>query len=125
METADRHSWARRIVFEGESLPGTAFAIDHLGTLPGLSDEASEWLWRFTICVGCTKSDDSVRIIRVVSETMDRFAASRPHLLATLPARFNGPFDDQVLDEWLFALRTMLRIAQRQPRCSWTSPGGG
>jgi hypothetical protein len=121
MEESERHPWARPIVFEGVTLPGTAFAIDHLARLPGLSDEASEWLWRFTICCGRINSDDSARIVRVVSETLHATEASRSHLLATLPSHFDGPFDEEVLADWLLTLRTILNIARGQVRCSWTS----
>jgi hypothetical protein len=121
METSTRHAWARPIVFEGVTLPGTASAIDHLARLPGLSDEASEWLWRFTICCGRVNSDDSTRIVRLVAEILHATEGSRSYLLATLPAYFDGPLDEQVLTDWLLTLRTILNIAQSQPRCSWTS----
>jgi hypothetical protein len=121
MTTASRHRWARPIIFEGIELPGTALAIDHLGKEPEVSEEASAWLWRFTICVGVTNRDSVENVIRFAGEALDVATRHRERLLRDIPARFDGPFDAGVLDEWVSALRTMIDVARRREQCSWTS----
>jgi hypothetical protein len=125
MKTAIRHRWARPILFEGVELPGTAFAIGHLGKEPELSEEASAWLWRFTICAGCTNRDASDNVVRFAGEALDLATRFRGRLLRDVPARFDGPFDAQVIDEWVHSLRTIIDIARSREQCSWTSPDAG
>jgi hypothetical protein len=125
MKTANRHPWARPIIFEGVELPGTAFAIDHLGKEPEMSQEASAWLWRFTICAGVTNQDSADNVIRFASEALDVAMRFRERLLREVPARFEGPFDSQVIDEWVYTLRTIIEISRTQRQCSWTSPDAG
>ena len=117
-----RHPRARSISFEGTELPPTTIAIDHLGKAPDISEAASRWLWRFTICVGVTKRDTSANVIRYATEALDVATRSRERLLQTIPAHFDGPFDAAVLDEWADALRTIIRIARDRHHCSWTAP---
>jgi hypothetical protein len=65
-QPSTKKDWRRPIVFEGIELPVTAIAIDHLGmygNLPGISEAASEFLWRFTICVGRPHTIESEVII--------------------------------------------------------------
>ena len=94
MKTSNRHRRARTILFERVELPGTAFAIDHLGAEPEMSEEASVWLWRFTICVGVTNRDSAANVIRFAGEALDVATRHRERLLRELPARFDGPFDE-------------------------------
>ena len=122
MHLAIRHPWARPIIFEGVELPGTTFAIDHLGKEPEMSEEGSVWIWRFTICAGIVKRDSSENVIRFATEALDIAMRFRDRLLREVPARFDGPFDEMVIDEWVFSLRTIIKIAGTQPYCSWTSP---
>jgi hypothetical protein len=122
VETLSRHDWARPIVFEGVELPGTVFAIDHLGKEPELSVEASEWIWRFTVCVGVMKRDSSENIIRYAGEALDVATRFRERLLCEMPVRFDGPFDEQVLREWVYSLLKMIEIAASRSFCAWTSP---
>jgi hypothetical protein len=121
MSTATHHPWARTIVFDGHPLPATAIAIDHLGREPEMSEAASAWLWRFTICVGVTKSDRSENVIRFATEALDFASRYRNRLLRDIPSRFDGPFDAAVLDEWVTALTTMIDIARTRDVCSWTA----
>ncbi len=125
MKTANRHPWARPIVFEGVELPGTVFAIDHLCKEPEISEEASAWLWRFTICAGVTNRDSAENVIRFAGEALDVATRFRERLLQEVPARFDGPFDAQVIDEWVYSLRTMIDMARSRRQCSWTSPDAG
>ena len=98
------------------------FAIDHLGKEPEMSEEASVWLWRFTIFAGVLKRDTSENVIRSASEALDIATRCRGRLLQNLPGRFDGPFDEQVLDEWVHGLRTIINVARTRQECSWTSP---
>ena len=125
MKSPTRHRWARPIIFEGVELPGTTFAIDHLGKEPEASEEASGWLWQFTICVGVARQDSSANVIRFAGEALELATRFRERLLRDLPGRFDGPFDAAVLDEWVFALRTIIDIARNREICSWTAPDVG
>ena len=120
MPRAYRHDWERPIFFEGVELPGSAIAIDTLGMyghLPEMSEEASLWLWQFTICVGVEKCDDSSKIILLVEEVLELVTTNRARLLERLK-----PKDEQTLDEWISTLRTLLEVARQKPFCSWTAP---
>lgn len=121
MDTSSRHQWARCLLFEGVELPPSAFAIDHLAREPEISEEASVWLWRFTICVGVTNRDNSQNVIRYASEALDIATRFRERLLLTVPARFDGPFDAQVIDEWIMSLKTIIELARNTVECSWTA----
>ncbi len=115
-----RYEWERPIFFEGIELPGSAIEIDVLGMyghLPEMSEEASLWLWHFTICVGVEKSDESAKIIPLVREVLGLVTANRSRLLNRLKQT-----DGQTLDEWILTLNTILEVAGRQPYCTWTAP---
>lgn len=96
-------------------------AIDHLGKEPEISEEASIWLWRFTVCVGITKSDTSENVIRFAGEALEIAQRFRARLLREIPARFDGLFDAKVHGDWVYSLSTMIEIARRRDRCSWTA----
>ncbi len=96
--------WMTSIVFEGEELSPISIAIDHLGmygNLPGLSEEISEWLWKFTICRGVNKEDKSVNINLNVIELLSMIKIHRHHLLENVPLHFDGEFLNIHLDMWI------------------------
>lgn len=117
--------WHRPIVFEGVELPGVAIAIDHLGmygNLPGLPENTSDWLWRFTICVGVNKAASSEEIIQHASCTLELAEKHREDLLHSVPKQYGSEFDSDVLDAWLWTLRELITIAQTRTTCQWSSP---
>lgn len=120
-----KNEWRRPIIFEGVELPSSAIAIDHLGmydNLPEMSEPTSEFLWRFTICVGRPRTVESAVIVRHCSEALALAESSHDRLMATVPAHWDGPFDPDVIDEWISTLRTVVSIAAKQSQCSWEAP---
>jgi hypothetical protein len=120
-----KKDWRRPIIFEGVELPLSAIAIDHLGmygNLPDMSEPTSEFLWRFTVCVGRPLTVESEVVIRHCSEALALAESSRERLIVTVPAHWDGPFDSSVVDEWISALRTILSIAATRPQCTWEAP---
>ena len=116
--------WERTIFFEGVALPRTAIAIDHLAfydNLPEMSEATAEWLWRFTICVGVSRSDTSENILLHVTESRDLLYMFRDRLLKSVPKHYDNTFKPSVLDSWLFALQTMVDVAQSHTHCSWVA----
>jgi hypothetical protein len=124
-QAGTKKDWRRPIVFEGIELPVTAMGIDHLGmydNLPGLSEAASEFLWRFTVCVGRPQTSDSEIIVRYCSETLMLVEKHRDRLVLSVPKHWDGGFDPAIIDDWVVALKTMLDIAVRRSRCTWEAP---
>ena len=120
-----KRDWKRSIIFEGVELPGSAIAIDHLGmygNLPGISEAASEWLWRLTICVGCPKTENSEVITLHASEALRLAEHFRNRLIQTVPEKFTEPFESQIIDEWINALRIIIEVASTRHQCTWESP---
>ena len=120
-----KKDWRRPIVFEGVELPSSAIAIDHLGmygNLPDMSEPTSEFLWRFTICVGRPLTVESEVVIRHCSEALALTENSKDRLILTVPAHWDGPFDSSVVDEWISTLRTIVGIAAKQSQCTWEAP---
>ncbi len=119
--TADFH----RIIFEGTELPNSAIHLDHLGmynNLPGVSEAASEWIWRFVICVGKPCRDTSANVIRHSTELLDLAIEHRAHLLENFPKKFTGIFTEKVYQELIASLMTMIERARRRTECHWTAP---
>ena len=117
--------WQRPILFEDFALPETAIAIDHLGmydNLPEMSEATSEWLWRFTICVGRPRTDASENIHRHVSETLNLSCQFRERLLQTVPKHFDETFEPAVLDSWQQALQKIMEISASRSQCTWEVP---
>jgi len=119
------HFQGHRIIFEGHELPKAALHLDHLGmygNLPGISDETSEWLWRFPICLGHTREDSSDRVIRYASETLQLCLQHKDHLLANFAAHFAGKLEPVFYDDWVWCLNHMISIAKDRPQCHWVAP---
>lgn len=117
--------WRRPIIFEGTELPDVTIAIDHLGmhdNLPGISEETSEWLWHFTVCVGRKKTDDSATVLLRATEALNLAKQHRDNLKQTVPKHFQGPLEPEVIDDWIAALETIVGIASTCESCSWEAP---
>jgi hypothetical protein len=117
--------WERTIIFEGVDLPGCAIAIDHLGrsdNLPEMSEATSQWLWRFTICVGRPRSCDSKTICNHVGEALELTERFRERLVETVARHYDDTFTPKVIYDWLLTLRTILRIASSREECNWIAP---
>jgi len=120
-----KKDWRRPIVFEGVELPVTAIAISHLGmyeNLPGLSEATSEFLWRFTVCVGRPLTIESEVIRGHCSEALSLVEKHREQLAVRISKHWDGVFDPPIIDEWILVLQTMLDIAAKQPYCTWEAP---
>ena len=114
--------WAIPIRFERVELSPLAIVIDHLGlheNLPGLSEEASLWLWRFTICRGRYRTDSTENILKVTKEVMDLITKNRLRLLESVPKRFDGPFTHEHLDLWISDLENIQNLCQGKQECTW------
>lgn len=118
-------NWRRPILFEGVELPDVCIAIDHLGlhdNLPEMSEATSEWLWRFTVCVGRSRTAESAVILHHCSEALRLTEQFRSRLVTTVPEHFQGQFDPVVIDQWIGALKTIIEIASTRSECSWEAP---
>jgi hypothetical protein len=116
--------WMTPIIFEGVELSPISIAIDHLGmygNLPELSDECSEWLWRFTICHGVSKEGSSKKIRRIVNDVLSQVKSNKDHLLSNVPLKFDGKFSETHLKMWTNDLETMLSLAIDKDVCQWTA----
>lgn len=117
--------WRRPIIFEGVELPPEAIAIDHLGmydNLPGISAEASEWLWQFCICVGRPRTEQSDIIRRHAIETLELVNRNRSELPARVARQFDESFEDSIIETWIESLETMIEIGATTNECTWEAP---
>ena len=122
MTSLESKEWAIPIRFESVELSPLAIVIDHLGmheNLPGLSEEASLWLWRFTICRGRYRTDSTENILKVTKEVMQLITENRLHLLESMPKRFDGPFTHEHLDLWISDLENIRNLCQGKEECTW------
>ncbi len=118
-----KYEWESPIYFEGIALPGVTIAIDHINesNIPDLSPNTAKWLWRFTICSGVTNKDNSQNIIKCANEALISIRTHRNHLMRVLPAKWDGKFDESVIDEWEFALVKIIEVASGREFCEWYS----
>ena len=118
--------WMTPIIFEGVGLSPISIAIDHLGlygNLPDISEECSEWLWRFTICHGVNMEGESKIITQYVTEVLSLLKANKAHLLQNIPLRFDGNFTETHLNMWISDLETILSLCANKTICHWTAKG--
>ncbi len=116
--------WMAPIIFEGIELSPISIAIDQLGmreNLPEISEDASKWLWKFTICRGVKNTDLSVNIKKHVEETLLLVNSRREHLLKCVPKQFDGDFTDYHLNLWTSDLKIILEVCENKTRCTWTA----
>ena len=116
--------WMVPIFFEGIELSPISIAIDQLGmhhNLPQISEEASKWLWRFTICRGVNKNDQGETVFKHVSETLFLTKKTREDLLVRVPHTFDGDFTETHLDMWINDLETILEACKDKEMCCWTA----
>lgn len=119
------HFLRHRIVFEGVTLPKAALLLDHLGmydNLPTISEETSEWCWRFTICIGRTRTDASENVVAYASELLNGCRSSKHRLMENFAKHFTGQTEPQFFDEWIWTLEKITEIARSRDSCSWEAP---
>ena len=112
-------------MFEGVDLPQEAIAIDHLGmydNLPGISEEASEWLWKFCVCVGRTRTDRSDVIRRHAIETLELIHRNRRELPERVAKHFDESFEASFIDRWVDTLEAIIEICGSRDECAWEAP---
>lgn len=114
--------WAVQILFEGVALSPLSIAIDHLGkheNLPKISEEASLWLWQFSVCRGRSRTDKSEKIQAIVSEVLQLINEDKQQLIKSIRRNFDGPFTEEHLDLWIQDLEAILRLSHGKEKCTW------
>ena len=122
--TIELKEWAIPIRFEGVDLSPISIVIDHLGmygNLPGISEEASLWLWQFTICRGRQRTDSAETIEKIVTEILTLVKHNRKHVLDSVPKHFDGSFTEEHLNFWIADLEMMLSLCKGKSKCAWGS----
>jgi hypothetical protein len=116
----------RPITFEGVTFRSSVMGISVLEPIiPEMDDESAEWIWRFPICSGTTKSAPAALCHRSVTKIIDLMLEHREAVLAGIVERFSdAPFDvEGIYSEWVSALTTIQRITRdRFDDCSWSAP---
>ncbi len=116
--------WMTPIIFEGIELSPISIAIDHLGmydNLPELSDECSEWLWRFTTCHGLMMKEPAEKVRQMAVEALSQVQNNKDHLVNNVPRLFDGEFTETHLNMWVDDLEKILSLTRDRDTCHWTA----
>jgi hypothetical protein len=122
--TPDDFNW-RPITFQGIVFPPTVMAISTLDSILEMDDQLGEWLWRFPICCGITKSAPADRCEQFARQLVDLMLQHPERVLAGIHSELGEfGFDaDATYHAWLAALRqieSLSRLATNE--CRWSAP---
>jgi hypothetical protein len=123
--TLNERDW-RPITFEGVTFPATLMGISILESVLGITDEElGEWLWRFPICRGITKSASAEKCIRCAQRTADLMLEQRQRVLDGVRDHLvpHGFDPETTYRDWLVALQQIVELsAAAEGDCSWSAP---
>ena len=120
----------RAINFEGTVFPQSVMGISTLEPILKslnevvLSDDIAEWVWRFPICCGVTKTAPSKLCAKSAQALSDLMLENRNEVLEKIEKQFSDtPFSAaQVFSDWIMALNEIHKIAtRREEDCEWSA----
>jgi hypothetical protein len=118
--SAKSHENLKAIRFEEELLPNWAQLLDLAARLCPVSEDVRRWFSRSTNCSGV---DD----VRTVTNQCKLLQASIQEHRDTIAEELERSRDDaqrsQVIGAWMYALDTMIQVAQTAKTCSWIVAG--
>jgi hypothetical protein len=114
------HENLRSIRFEGELLPAWAQLLDVATRLCPLPEDVRHWFSRFTSGAGVEDARAVLdRCVLLRSGIMEH----RQAIMVDLGRIAGDSRPSQILGAWLYALDTMIQVAQSSSTCSWEIEG--
>ena len=115
------HSWEKEILFNTQTLPGVAIAIDHLNqsTLEEIPDETSEWLWRFTICDGTENVELADTAIKHATIALSLLLSNRKSFEKNVSNKLGNRFVTETVNGWIKSLEIIIEEASKREMCHW------
>ena len=110
------------IFFQGKPLPVAAYQLDLLAVhalINGLTEEQSVWWWRFTICVGCNRSDLLSTILQNAKILQDQLIGDPKRVAVYLEKKCPNYDPDVLINEWKQSLEIIIDEAKNAQRCTW------
>ena len=121
----DDYEW-RPITFQGITFPATVMAISILEQVLDFDDEElGEWLWRFPICRGVTKSAPAEKCARCAKKAADLMLEQRERVLQGIRDRLasHGFEAEMTYGDWITALQRIAELsAGSSGNCVWSAP---
>ncbi|HIG28384.1 MAG TPA: hypothetical protein EYQ50_11525 [Verrucomicrobiales bacterium] len=114
------HENLKAIRFEGELLPDWAQLLDVAARLCPLPKSSSSWLVRLTNSAG---TDDSRTVIEQCIVLRTSIQSHRNAAFTELQRTRHDAQPAQFLAAWMYALDTMIQVAQTLKTCSWIVEG--
>ena len=116
------HENLKAIRFAGELLPNWAQLLDLAARLCPVSEDTRHWFTRLTTCAGV---DDARTVMDYCSRLRAGIHEHREAIAAELRRRRDDVQPSQIIGAWMYALDTMIQVAQSSNTCSWIVEGGG
>jgi hypothetical protein len=110
----------KAIRFEGELLPNWTQLLDLAARLCPVPEDVRRWFFRLTNHSGV---DDAHTVIDQCGLLRTSIQENRESISAELQRSRNDGQSLQILGAWLYALDTMIQIAQVKKTCSWVVEG--
>jgi hypothetical protein len=118
--SAKSHENLKAIRFEGELLPNWARLLDLAAGLTPVSEDVRHWFSRLTNASGV---DDSRVVITHCGLLRANIEQHRETISAELMLNRHDFQPSQILGAWVYALDTMVQVAQTRKTCSWIVEG--
>lgn len=106
------------VEFEGHVLPGFTLLID-VAANELVEDPVAVWFFRFTVCVGASRTEDSATIILNCETLLHAIEREKQRLFALVQSRLAEYEAEQVIRDWVEALTTIIALASTRPQCTW------
>jgi len=110
------------IEFNDIVLPPGAVFIDYLASgnvFEDIDEDLSLWFWKFTICVGLTRSCASSIVARHAQALKTLLEDNREHVQKIIHERYPREEAHRVYDWWLETLNGMLESAATREVSQW------
>jgi len=108
------------IEFEGVALPEGAKYFDAAPFYEALPEDIRSWVLDLRYAWGRERKAPSSLVIRSCDELESCIYADRETLFTELRGIFTPDNPAEVCQEWLTAIQTMRKCAERQDACTWT-----
>jgi hypothetical protein len=114
------HENLRPIRFVGELLPNWAQLLDLAARLCPVSEEVRHWFFRFTTCSGVADARTVTDYCKLLRTNIQEH---RESVAFELERNNNDQQPPQIINAWLYALDTMIQVAEVSKTCSWIVEG--
>lgn len=110
------------IIFNDVFLPPGAVFIDVCAShefLPTITEELSLWFWKFTICVGRTRTEESTKVISYATELKKLIIANEIRIKEMICKLYEPNLAENIYVWWVDTLDIMIATANQLKESKW------